>query len=162
MCIIIMYELSARFYRCCWGILPALLLILSKTIGVLRDECQYFSMRVVTNPSDVNTWPCRPFSLEKPLQPNNLCTEKMFRHVINIKGVNVGDKHYNSIWWRCIDSREWKGTIRVNKQNERRRKTISNDNLYQENQCNGCQQETKFTQNKHCHRWTTMDNVLNK
>ena len=28
-------------------------------------------------------------------------------------------------------------------------------NEYQEDQYNGCQQETKYTHNKYCHRWTT-------
>ena len=27
----------------------------------------------------------------------NLYTENIFRHIINMKGVNVGDKHYNNL-----------------------------------------------------------------
>ena len=61
----------------------------------------------------------------------NLYTENIFRNIINRKGVNVRGKHYNTLRYAddtALLAGNGKGTIRVNKQNKRSRKTIWNEN----------------------------------
>ncbi len=76
-----------------------------------------------------------------------------------MKGVNVGGKNYNNLRyaddtallaWNEKELSEL--TSKINEVGKQFGMKINTNNEYQGN---GCQQETKFTQNKYCHRWTT-------
>ena len=81
----------------------------------------------------------------------------MFRHIINMKGVNVGGKNYNNLRYAddtALFAGNEKELIELSsKINEVGKQFGMKINIKKTN-TRSCHKGTRFTQNKYCYRWT--------